>query len=364
MPVEKPKMLEALPIMFHDGGPVAATIADVATKAGVSAATASRALNGKLGVREDTRERVLAAAADLRYAANGAARGLVTTRTGTIGYLARRGRPPLDTDPWSWAITHGMEAELSRHGYHLLVASVTDDQLKDAAALGLVAENRVDGIVLLGPDIPPRFILQLKQLGLPVLLVDNTLDAVAIDAIRNDDRAGGRLATEHLLGHGHRTVAALLGPESWPSSAERGQGYREAVRAAGLEPHVFRGSHTTPETGVALLREALAALPGLTAVFTANDAMAFGAMRAATDLGRRVPDELAIVGYDDVPAAAYCHPPLSTVRTFSREMGRLAANRMLDMVGETATPPVQIQLVVRRSCGCDPATETVTTGVR
>ncbi len=350
------------------GGSVPATIADVATKAGVSAATASRALNGKLGVRDDTRERVLAAAAELRYAANGAARGLVTARTGTIGYLARRGRPPLDADPWSWVITQGMEAELSHHGYHLLVASVTDDQLKDAAALGLVAENRVDGIALLGPDIPARFILQLKQLGLPVLLVDNTLDAVAIDSIRNDDRAGGRIATEHLLGHGHRTVAALLGPESWQSSAQRGLGYREAVSAAGLEPHLFHGPHTTPETGEALMREALAAVPGLTAVFTANDAMAFGAMRAAVDLGRRVPEEIAVVGFDDVPAAAYCHPPLTTIRTFSREMGRLAANRVLDMIAEAATPPVQIQLatelVVRRSCGCDPTTTPATSAAR
>lgn len=339
---------------------MAATIADVATKAGVSAATASRALNGKLGVRDDTRERVLAAAAELRYAANGAARGLVTTRTGTIGYLARRGRPPLDADPWSWVITQGMEAELSRHGYHLLVASVTDDQLKDAAALGLVAENRVDGVVLLGPDIPARFILQFKQLGLPVLLVDNTLDAVEINSIRNDDRSGGRLATEHLLGHGHRSIAALLGPESWHSSAQRGLGYREAMVAAGLEPHVFRGSHTISETGDALLREAFTAVPGLTAVFTANDAMAFGALRAAAEIGRRVPEELAIVGFDDIPASGYCHPPLTTVRTFSREMGRLAANRVLDMIGESAAPPVQIllatELVVRRSCGCDPTT--------
>lgn len=347
---------------------MAATIADVATKAGVSPATASRALNGKLGVREDTRKRVLAAAAELRYAANGAARGLVTTRTGTIGYLARRGRPPLDADPWSWAITHGMEAELSRHGHHLLVASVTDDQLKDAAALGLVAENRVDGVVLLGPDIPARFILQLKHLGLPVLLVDNTLEATAIDSVRNDDRAGGRAAAQHLLGHGHQAVVALLGPESWSSSAQRGQGYREALHAAGLEPNLFHGSHTTPETGDALMREALAAMPGLTAVFTANDAMAFGAMRAAADLGRRVPEEIAVIGFDDVPAASYCHPPLTTVRTFSREMGRLAANRLLDMIGGNATPPVQIhvatELVVRRSCGCDPTNAPATAAAR
>jgi LacI family transcriptional regulator len=338
-------------------GSVPATISDVATSAGVSVATASRALNGKVGVKPETRERVLAAAQALRYAANGAARGLVTARTGTIGYLQHRSRPAEDVYPFYWVIMHELEAELGRHGYHLLVATVTDERLKDAASLGLVSENRVDAVVLTGPDFPARFILQLKHLGVPVLLVDHALDAVPTDSVRNDDRQGGRLATEHLIGHGHRRVAALLGPESWPSSVERGAGYREAVTAAGLEPHLFRGPDTTPESGEALTRQALAARPDLTAIFTANDAMAFGAMRALAGLGRRVPEEVAIVGFDDVAAAAYCHPPLSTVRVFKREMGRLAARRVLELVGE-AGPPVQIllstELVTRRSCGCEP----------
>lgn len=335
---------------------MAARIAQVAAKAGVSLATASRAVNGKLGVKPATRERVLAAAAELRYAANGAARGLVTTRTGTVGFVFNRFRPPEEVYSFYGVIMHGVEAELSRHGYHLLVATVTDDHLKDAAALGMVAEQRVDGVVLIGPDISARFVLQLKHLGLPVLLVDNAIEAVPVDSVRNDDRQGGRIATEHLIGHGHREVAALLGPESWPSSAHRGAGYREAIAAAGLTPHTFHGPETTAASGAALARDALAVRPGLSALFTANDAMAFGAIRAIGSRGRRVPEDVAVLGFDDVAAAAFCHPPLSTVRVFKEEMGRLAARRMLAMVAEPGAPPVQTllatELVVRDSCGC------------
>jgi DNA-binding LacI/PurR family transcriptional regulator len=338
-------------------GGMPATINDVAASAGVSVATASRALNGKAGVKPETRQRVLAAAQALRYAANGAARGLVTARTGTIGVLQHRSRPSEDVYPFYWAIIHAVEAELDRLGYHLLIATATDDRLKDAASLGLVSENRVDGLVLIGPDFPARFVLQLKQLGLPVLLVDHALDAVPIDSVRNDDRQGGRLATQHLIGHGHRTVAALLGPEAWPSSALRGAGYREAVAAAGLAPHLFRGPDTTPETGEALTRQALIDLPQLSAIFTANDAMAFGALRALAALGRRVPEEVALVGFDDVTAAAFCHPPLSTVRVFKSEMGKQVARRVVELAGEPG-PAVQIllatELVARRSCGCEP----------
>jgi LacI family transcriptional regulator len=338
---------------------VAATIAEVAHKAGVSLATASRAMNGQRGVKPETRERVLAAAQALRYAANGAARGLVTARTGTVGYLVHRRRPPEDVYPFYSVIMHGMEAELSRHGHHLLITTVTDDQLADATALALIAENRVDGVVLIGPDFPARFILQLKHLRLPVLLIDNTLAAVPIDSVRNDDRQGGRIATEHLIGHGRRVIAALLGPADWPSSAHRGAGYREALAAAGLEPHPFHGPDTTPETGEALAREAFAARPDLAAIFTANDAMAFGALRALATLGRRVPDDVAVVGFDDVAAAAFCHPPLSTVQVFKRDLGKLAARRVLELITEPGSPATETllatALVVRGSCGCAPA---------
>jgi LacI family transcriptional regulator, galactose operon repressor len=333
-------------------------IAEVATKAGVSPATASRALNGKRGVKPATRTRVLDAAANLRYTASAAGRGLVTARTATIGYVVHHRRPPEEVYPFYGVIMHAIEAELSRHGHHLMITTVVDDQFNDAAALPMLAENRVDGVVLIGPDFPDQFLIQLQHLGRPVLLVDNTLGAVPIDTIRIDDRQGGRSAAEHLIGHGHRQIAALLGPADWPSSADRGAGYREAMSAAGLTPHVIHGAETTPEAGEALFRRALSEMPALSAVFTANDAMAFGVLAAATGLGRRVPDDLAVIGFDDVATSTYVQPPLTTVRVFKRELGKLAARRMLELVSDTDRPPVQTlvatELVVRRSCGCAP----------
>jgi LacI family transcriptional regulator len=339
-----------------------AGIAEVAAKAGVSVATASRAINGRSGVSPATRARVLAAAAELRYVANNSARGLVTASTGTIGWVMHRFRPQVEIYPFYEAIMHGMDLELSHHGYHLMVTTMADEHVKDAASLGLVSQNRVDGLVLVGPGIPARFILQFRPLELPVLLIDNMIDAVPVDTVRNDDVQGGRIATEHLIGHGHQAIAALLGPDAWPSSALRGAGYRQAALAAGIEPVLFHGEETTPESGDSLLRQALAARPELTAIFTANDAMAFGAMRAIHSLGRSVPRDIAVIGFDDVTAAAFCHPELTTIRVFKRELGRLAALRMLDLVEQPESPPVQTllatELIVRRSCGCHPATDT------
>jgi LacI family transcriptional regulator len=334
-------------------------IADVAHKAGVSPATVSRALNGKRGVDPDTRARVLDAAADLRYAASAAGRGLVTARTATIGYLVHHDRPPEEVYPFYGVIMHAIEAELSRNGHHLMIATVGDDQLEDGAALPMLAENRVDGVVLIGPDFPDHFLVQLHHLGRPMLLVDNTLETESIDAVRIDDRQGGRIATEHLIAHGHRQIVALLGPRSWPSSADRGAGYRDAVSAAGLADRIFHGSETTAVAGATLLRAALTGGGEVTAVFTANDAMAFGVLKEAERLGKRVPDDLAVIGFDDVATAAYVQPPLTTVQVFKREVGKLAARRILELVTEPAGPPVHIQvateLVVRRSCGCAPA---------
>ncbi|HLZ61086.1 MAG TPA: LacI family DNA-binding transcriptional regulator [Ktedonosporobacter sp.] len=333
-----------------------ASLQDVAVKAGVSLATASRALNGKGGVKPETRQRVLAVAQELQFSATMAARGLATSRTETISYVVHQRHVPLDVDPFYPIIMHGVEAELSRQGYHLLLTTISDEQLKDASSFKPVSENRVDGVILAGPDISPRFILALRQLEVPVLLIDNTLDTVQVDAVYSDDVQGGRLATSHLIEHGHKTIAALLGPASWASSAHRGQGYRETMAASGLEPHIFHAGDTTLETGKALMQEALAALPALTAVFTANDAIAFGAMRVLAQQGRRVPQDVALIGFDDTRYSALSEPPLSTIKIFKHEMGKLAARRMLDMLTDDHGPAIQTvlatELVVRRSCGC------------
>lgn len=335
---------------------MSASLVEIAAKAGVSLATASRALNGKEGVKPETRERVLAAARELQYSASMAGRVLATSRTETICYVVNQRHVPLDIDPFYPVIMHGVEAELSRHGYHFLLTTVSDEQIKDLSTFKPVVENRVDGVILAGPDIAPRFILELKQQGIPLLLIDNILPTIAIDAINSDDIQGARVATEHLIEHGHHHIVALLGPTNWASSVRRGQGYQEAMLAAGLTPHIFHAEGTTLEAGQLLIKEVISTFPDFTAIFAVNDTVAFGAMHELAQQQYRIPEDVAIIGFDNIPYSALSTPPLSTIKVFTLEMGKLAARRLLDMLKNEGSPPAHIQLttelILRRSCGC------------
>jgi LacI family transcriptional regulator len=336
-------------------------LVDVAAKAGVSIATASRALNGKGGVKPETRDRILAIAQELNYAASMAGRGLATSSTQTICYVMSQLYDPIEEDPFYPIIMRGVEAELSNKGYHLLLTVARGEQLKSVANFKPVAEGRVDGIILAGPDIPPRFIVELKHQGIPILLIDNNLPTMPIDTVNNDDQRGGQLATTHLIEHGHATIVALLGPQSWFSSMRRGQGYQLAMQQANLPPYMFHSEMgTNIETGKKLMDQALDAVPNLTAVFAANDAMAVGAMRTLIQRRLRVPEDVAVIGFDDTLYSALSEPPLSTMRVFKQELGKLAAKRMLEMLEDedsTHRPEVQAllatELVTRRSCGCE-----------
>ncbi|GCE45420.1 LacI family transcriptional regulator [Thermosporothrix hazakensis] len=329
-------------------------LSDIAQRAGVSPATVSRALNGKEGVRPATRDRILAIAQELQLAALQNAHTM--PRTETICYVVHQRHAPLEVDPFYPVIMHGVEAELSKHGYHLLLTTISDEQMKSAAQFKPVAENRVDGVILAGPDIRAEFIAELKEMDIPVVLVDNFPSTVVVDTINSDDVQGGRLATEHLRSHGHRSIVALLGPAVWHSSALRGDGYRAVMEAAGLPTHLFHAEDTTFETGKQLMREALQAVPDLTAVFAANDAMALGAIRTLMQQQKRVPEDVAVIGFDDTNLGAMSTPSLSTVKIYTAELGRLAALRLLDALTGREMPAIRTlvstTLIPRYSCGC------------
>jgi len=337
---------------------------EIAARAGVSIATASRALNGKGGVKDETRQRVLAIAQEIQYSVSMAGRGLATSRTDTICFVVSRKSDAFNDDPFYPIIMRGLESELSNRGYHLLMTTLDVTQSKSASELRPVMERRVDGVILAGPDIPSRLIVDLKQRNIPMLLVDNDLTALSIDTVNSDNRQGGRLATEHLIQHGHRTIVSLLGPDSWNSSLMRGKGYQEAMAASNLTPRIIRADATTAKTGALAMRQALQEVPDLTAVFAANDAMAVGAIRELHLQQRRVPKDVAVIGFDDIAMSELYEPPLTTVRIFKREIGRQAARQMLDMLSEHSSAehaPMQLlistELVIRRSCGCQATIE-------
>jgi DNA-binding LacI/PurR family transcriptional regulator len=314
---------------------------DVARLAGVSHQTVSRVVNGSEHVRAATRERVLAAMQQLDYRPNPVARALVTGRSRTLGVVT------FDTALYGPASTL-LAIERAAHAAGYFVSIVSLEAYEREALQGAVERLRtlsVDGVLMITPlDVR----LELPA-GLPVVAVAAaTDDALALAAVNQHE--GARLATEHLLGLGHATVHHVAGPAGWIEAAQRVEGWRAALASAGREaPALLRGDWS-PRSGY----EAGRTLPpAATAVFVANDQMALGLLRALAERGRDVPGDVSVVGFDDVPEAAFFSPPLTTVRQDFNELGRRALALLLDELdgrpaGRAVVPAT---LVVRESTG-------------
>jgi LacI family transcriptional regulator len=328
------------------------TIRDVARAARVSVATVSRVQNNSSLVTAATGRRVRAVAARLEYAPHAAARSLSTRRTSTIGVLL----PDLYGEFYAELI-RGIDQTAQRHGHHLLVASSHNDKHTIEAALQAM-RGRVDGLVVMAPapgahvavrDLPDRF---------PVVLLNCNASGKAFDSIVVANFAGAAQMVRHLAALGHRRIAIIAGPSRNFDAAERRRGYRAALRAAGL-----RGSRRwevpgdfTQASGFEACRTLIHRVPAPTAIFAANDAMAIGALAALHEAGRRVPGDVAVAGFDDIPMARYAHPPLSTVRVDISGLGERATRRLLDAVGNgrqrhNRRETLPVTLVIRESCG-------------
>ncbi|MFE2559940.1 LacI family DNA-binding transcriptional regulator [Streptomyces sp. NPDC059352] len=322
-------------------------MADVAKAAGVSAQTVSRVLSGHRNVREETRARVLVAVDRLAYRKNNAAQILSSGRSRTIGLVT------LQTTFYSrQTLTTGIESAARAAGYSVSVAST--DSLDTSAvegALTRLADQGVEGVVLAIPliHVSPR-IEQLTGM-LPTVTVDGSRTrASAVVAV--DQSQAARLATRHLLDLGHETVWHVSGPGEWLDAASRLQGWRETLKAEGRAvPPVLEGDWS-PSSGYrnGLI---LGRIPEVTAVFVASDEMAFGVIRALHELGRRVPDDISVVGVDDIALAEYCSPSLTTVAQPFDEMGALAVGHLLRHIEDPQAAPepasVDPVLVVRAS---------------
>ena len=334
-------------------------IKDIAEQLGVSVATVSRALNDKPGVADDLRKRVIEMAAKLDFTPNMAARSLNGARTGAVAFVVHQHGMPMANDQFYFVMLRAVERTLSKHGYHAMIATVGEREDGRSEELRVVSERRVDGVILAGPDINSSLALSAIQHGLPVVLLDNALERTPSDSVVCDNRDGARAAVEHLLSHGHERIAFVGGPRAWLSTRERRAGYEDAMREAGLEIMVIHEEATTIATGMAAGRRArrrIGALPPPSAVFAVNDAMALGVMRAAREAGCRVPNDLAVVGFDDIDMAEVSDPPLTTVRIAKELMGEMAARQLLELIHTERQLPVKsvvaTTLVVRMSCGC------------
>jgi LacI family transcriptional regulator len=330
------------------------TLAELAEKLNLSTATISRALNDQPGVGMETRQRVLAAAAELGFAPHSGARTLATTRTENIGFVLYA--KPVGSDPFYSRIVQGVERECARHGYHLFLSALDPDQAAQPQAFSLVQSRRVDGLILAGPDIPARFVLELHASRLPIVLVDNALSETALDAVLSDDSGGAYAATQHLIEHDYRSIACVSGPQEWVSSRERTAAYQRALAEAGMAPQIVARDETTHETGLDAMRQILAGGTVPRAVFAVNDAMALGVIHAVEAAGLRVPQDIAVVGFDDLAWTALRPPALTTAHIYKEQMGRIAAARLFDIIAEPGSEPVRslvnTRLVIRESCGC------------
>ncbi|MCQ9184118.1 LacI family DNA-binding transcriptional regulator [Streptomyces sp. IBSBF 2953] len=326
------------------------TMADVARQAGVSHQTVSRVLGDHPNVREATRARVLRAIEEMGYRRNFSARALATRRTRTLGVVAS------DTTLYGPASTlFALEEAARAEGYLVSTVSLRKLTMESVSeALDHLSEGGVEGVVAIAPQRSAVDALAELRHPFPVVIVGGG-PGVDIAGVSVDQHLGARLATGHLLAAGHRTVWHLAGPEEWQEAADRAAGWRDTLKTAGVEPPMLLRGDWSPLSGYRAGQELAGWVGrGLTAVFVANDQMALGVLRALREAGVRTPQDVAVVGFDDIPEAEFFAPPLTTVRQDFSAVGKQGIALLLDLIEgrPAATAPrvaIEPQLVVRAS---------------
>jgi DNA-binding LacI/PurR family transcriptional regulator len=322
-------------------------MADVARLAGFSHQTVSRVINGSAQVKPETRDAILDAMRMLDYRPNSMARALATGRSQTLGVVG------IDTTLHGPASTlFGIHRAAHEAGYFISTVSLeTLDRASVLEACERLRVQGVEGILVIAPQTEAAHaVLQLPE-DLPVVAVEGGPEG-GVPLVAVDQAAGAAAATRHLLDQGHANVWHIGGPENWFEAQQRVVGWESTLRAAGLQPPGRLTGDWSPGSGYSLGKE-LAADPGVTAVFVANDQMALGLLRALHEAGRSVPGDVAVAGFDDVPEAAYFTPPLTTVRQDFLEVGRLSFHLLLDEIASgtrtTSRVTVAPELIVRAS---------------
>jgi DNA-binding LacI/PurR family transcriptional regulator len=314
--------------MSRSGKERGTVMRDVAKLAGVSHQTVSRVINDHPNVRAETRERVLAAMRSLNYRRNLAARTLATRESHTLGII---GFETTLFGPES--MLYGIESAARAAGYLVSVATVRDLAHRPVLeAVDRLAQHDVDGIIAIAPKPSVIMALTHAPAGLACVAVGGAGHGDPFPTVRVDNKAGAALITRHLLDLGHATVHHVAGPSDWPEAQARVDGWREALYAAGaVVPEVTAGWWDAAAGYEQGLR--LAADPAVTAVFCANDRIALGVLRAMHEAGRRVPQDVSVVGFDDMPDSGYFLPPLTTVHQDFAELGRRALALLLRHLG-------------------------------
>ncbi len=319
-----------------------ATIVDIARKLGVSAMTVSRALTGSHEVSDKTRQRVLRCARELGYRPNRWARSLVSRKSSIVGVVV----PDIGHSYFA-EITHGIEEVVDKAGYDLLLCHSAMDPEREKSEIEMLVESQAEGLIVASeqPERSPAIFERLRVGGIPFVLIDRFFDGRPYAAVRVDDLAVGRAATECLIGLGHRDIGCIQGP---PISAAqlRYRGYLEAMKSHDLPVHKHRTvrGRFDIESGREAMTKLLAAPSRPTAVFASNDPMAIGAIYACRDAGLRVPGDMSIVGAGNIEGAHHPNPFLTTIDWPREELGRVAAAFLIEAIknGKPGEGPVRV----------------------
>lgn len=333
------------------------TIKDVANKAGVSVATVSFVLNNALGqpIGKAVRDRVQTAAQLLNYQPNASAAHLARRRTRHVAIAFYEEESLLSNTFYSRVIEGALKQALARN-YHLLFSYLKTDYQGRNDLPSVITQRNTEGVLFI-KRLVPEMVIDISAIGVPIVAIDHYPPSPLVGSVTMQNRRGGELAAEHLMALGHRRVAVIAGDSDRTSIADRVHGFLETLRRgecpAARRQNLWKNASLTFEGGFAAATKGLRKNPQVTAVFCVNDEMAAGAIRAAHQLGYRVPERLSVVGFDDIDMALYLDPPLTTIGVDKLELGRRAMDQLLNLIEGRAQGAceerVGVQLVVRGS---------------
>ncbi|HEY8362023.1 MAG TPA: LacI family DNA-binding transcriptional regulator [Tissierellaceae bacterium] len=329
---------------------MAVTIKDIAKLANVSIATVSRVINNKPGgVSEETRKRILELVKELGYQPNAIARSLVTKKTKTIGLII-----PDISNPFFPDIARGVEDGAYMYGYNVFLCNTDDNLAKESEYINALKEKYVDGIIFTSSSIPKHeHMVALIKSGIPVVIIDRRIDFEDVYGVFVDNYEGGYIATKYLIDLGHRRIACIAGPLHTTTAKDRLEGYKKALMESGIsieEELIFEGDYKI-NSGIVGAEKVLQ--HKITAIFACNDLMAYGAYKTIKSLGYKIPDDVSVIGFDDIQLSQILEPQLTTIKQPAYDMGLTAASMLIKLVeGQKLNKRVinfKPRLIIRRS---------------
>jgi len=321
------------------------TLKMVAEKAGVSVNTASRAINNRPEINLETKKRVLQIAKELGYIRNAAAVALRTKKTGTIGVVIADNRNPFYAE-----VLNGMEEAARGKNYHIILANTQRDYKKEEEAINLLLAKRVDGLLITPVQDKDDDIKNLIDANIPFVVVGRDFENIEVDAVYNDEVKGGFLATEYLIKKGHKRIALIDGFLYKSPAKGRLEGYKKALNKykyrIPLDESLISVGDINIEDGYERTKQMLEKKLDFTAIFAYNDMMAFGSMQAIKEKGLRIPEDIGLVGYDDIPFSSLISPALTTIRLKKQELGIESVKLLLSHINGNREKPKKIMLDV------------------